>query len=243
MEIISRAAWGARAPRNRSVTTWARRTEVIVHHSEGPTNQTVRSIQDFHMDPAPRGRGWSDIGYNFLVDDAGRIYEGRGWLVVGAHATDHNTSGIGVCYLGRNAPTAAAKRSIRAVYDEACRRAGRTLARRGHGQVNATSCPGSNLQAWVRAGMPAGGAPAPSDTAAPAWPGRVLRVTDPLMRGDDVRTWQRRMGERGWTLAADGIFGQASRRTAMLFQTEKKLPRTGEVDRATWTATWKSPIT
>ncbi|WP_433228303.1 N-acetylmuramoyl-L-alanine amidase [Actinomadura formosensis] len=152
MNIISRAEWGARRPRSRSTVTWGRRTEFIVHYSEGPTTQSVRSIQDFHMGT----RGWSDIGYNFLVDVHGRIYAGRGWLVVGAHAPGHNTSGIGVCMIGQDGDaTPAATRSIRALYDEACRRAGRNLAKLGHRDVYATSCPGDQLYAWVRAGMPA----------------------------------------------------------------------------------------
>lgn len=152
MQVISRAKWGARAPRSRSTVGWSQRREFIVHYSEGPTTQSVRSIQDFHMD----GRGWSDIGYNFLVDVKGRIYEGRGWLVVGAHAPGHNASGIGVCMIGRDGDaTPAAKRSIRWLYDEAVRRAGRNLAKLGHRDVYATSCPGNELYAWVRAGMPA----------------------------------------------------------------------------------------
>lgn len=152
MEIISRAKWGARAPRSRSTVSWSQRREFIVHYSEGPTSQTVRQIQDFHMD----GRGWSDVGYNFLVDVKGRIYEGRGWLVVGAHAPDHNSSGIGVCMIGRDGDaTPAAKKAIRWLYDEACRRKGGKLKMLGHRDVYATSCPGNELYAWVRAGMPA----------------------------------------------------------------------------------------
>jgi hypothetical protein len=155
VDIISRREWGARAPRSRSTTTWSRRTEFVVHYSAGPTSQTPKQIQAFHMN----SNGWSDIGYNFLVDTRGRIYEGRGWLVVGAHADGHNTSGIGVCFIGRNGDaTAAAKRSIRALYDEARRRKGRALAKRGHGQLpgQATACPGTQLLNWVKAGMPAG---------------------------------------------------------------------------------------
>ncbi|GLZ13160.1 hypothetical protein Acsp04_33950 [Actinomadura sp. NBRC 104425] len=153
MDIIGRAEWGARAPRSRTTTTWSRRTEFIVHYSEGPTTQTPRQIQDHHMD----SNGWADIGYNFLVDVMGRIYEGRGWLVVGAHATGHNTSGIGVCMIGRNGDaTTAAENAIRWLYDEAVRRAGRSLKKLGHRDVTATSCPGDQLYAWVRAGMPAG---------------------------------------------------------------------------------------
>jgi len=154
VEIISRAKWGARAPRSRARVSWRDRRELIVHYSEGPTTQSVRSIQDFHMD----GRGWSDIGYNFLVDVKGRIYEGRGWLVQGSHAPNHNRSGIGVCMIGRDGDaTPAAKRSIRWLYDEAVRRAGRNLAKLGHRDVYATSCPGNELHAWVRAGMPVTG--------------------------------------------------------------------------------------
>ncbi|MFB4307000.1 N-acetylmuramoyl-L-alanine amidase [Actinomadura sp. GTD37] len=152
MNIISRAEWGARAPRARSTVTWGDRREVVVHYSEGPTTQTVRSIQDFHMGP---DRRWSDVGYNFLVDVQGRIYEGRGWLTVGAHAPDHNSSGIGICMIGRDGDaTPAAERSIRAIYDEACRRAGRSLAKLGHRDVYETSCPGDQLWNWVHAGMP-----------------------------------------------------------------------------------------
>ena len=104
MDIISREEWGARAPRSRSTVSWGDRTEFIVHYSEGPTTQSVRSIQNFHMDT----RGWSDIGYNFLVDVQGRIYEGRGWLTVGAHAPGHNASGIGVCMIGRDGEATSA---------------------------------------------------------------------------------------------------------------------------------------
>src|SRR5690606_8996743 len=152
VNIISRKSWGARAPRSRSTVSWSQRREFIVHYSYGPTTQSVRSIQDFHMD----SNRWSDIGYNFLVDTAGRIYEGRGWLVQGSHAPGHNTSGIGVCMIGRDGDsTAAAKKAIRWLYDEAVRLAGRNLAKLGHRDVYATSCPGNELYAWVRAGMPA----------------------------------------------------------------------------------------
>lgn len=152
--IIERSEWGARAARGQDYVAPSQRSEFIIHHSAGPANQRVRSIQDFHLD----GRGWSDIGYNLLVDDAGNAYEGRGWDVAGAHAVGHNTSGIGVCYIGQNAPTAEAKATIRALYNEANRRTGRELDYKGHQDVNATSCPGSSLQSWINDGMPAGAA-------------------------------------------------------------------------------------
>lgn len=151
MNIIGRAQWGARPAKNRTSVPWTQRRSFVVHYSAGPSTQTVKQIQNYHMD----GNGWSDVGYNFLVDVSGRIYEGRGWTIVGAHAPNHNTSGIGVCMIGRDGDsTPAAKKAIRWLYDEANRRAGRTLQRLGHRDVYSTSCPGNELHAWVKAGMP-----------------------------------------------------------------------------------------
>ena len=61
---------------------------VYVHHSAGPQQQTVRTIQNFHMD----SRGWSDIAYNWLVNDQGDIFEGRGWGIVGGATKNENST-------------------------------------------------------------------------------------------------------------------------------------------------------
>lgn len=239
MKIVTRAGWNARDPKNVNAVPWSVRTEFFVHHTDGPTTQTIRSIQDFHMGPQ---RGWSDVGYNFLVRDDGTIYEGRGWLVVGAHCPDHNRTGISASYIGKNAPTEAALRSIRWLYDEACRRAGRKLRKLGHGDRFATECPGPKLQAWVDAGMPVGDVEKPPKVVVkdgvPQWPGRTLKVAEPMQRGDDVKTWQAKLAARGWELDVDGWYGPASRTVCFGYQRATGLPDTGEVDRATWQMTW-----
>ncbi len=151
--IVDRAGWNARPPRDPDDVehvALSARTEFVVHHTETPTTRSPRSIQDGHMDE----RGWNDIGYNFLVRDDGTVYEGRGWLVRGAHAKDHNVTGLGCAYIGMNAPTEAAKESIRALYDEACTKTGHALSQLGHSQVGDTDCPGTKLLAWVESGMP-----------------------------------------------------------------------------------------
>ena len=76
-------------------------THLIVHHSAGTNTATdwaavVRSIWDFHVFT----RGWSDIGYNWLVDPNGVIYEGRGDGILGAHFCGTNGSTMGTCVLG-----------------------------------------------------------------------------------------------------------------------------------------------
>lgn len=238
--IISRSGWGARAPRNRTGTTWSARTGFTVHYSAGPPTQTPRQIQNFHMD----GQGWADVGYNFLVDRSGNVYEGRGWLTVGAHAAPHNTSHIGVCFIGRDGDaTPEAKAAIRWLYDEANRRAGRTLARTWHGGLsgNSTACPGADLREWVRAGMPTDGALPPAGSVSP-FPGPILRQP-PVVHTQTCRTWQARMRERGWRIDVDGWYGPASERVCRQFQSEKGFSVDGRVGPQTWAGAWTAPIT
>lgn len=159
MKIISRAAWGAKAWNGTPASVpLSARTEFFVHYDGGAhitrTGYAImRAIEAEHL-----GNGWSGVGYNFVVDQAGNVYEGRGWGLQGAHCPNHNISGIGVQIAigGDQEPSAKALAACRALYEEACRKTGRTLAKRGHRDGIATSCPGTKLYAWVKAGMPAG---------------------------------------------------------------------------------------
>lgn len=150
MEYVTRAEWGARDPDRVITVSRSLRTEFIVHYSAASQTQTVRSIQNYHMDT----RGWDDIGYNWLCDVKGTLYIGRGWDTLGTHTVGHNTSGIAVCFIGTNADvTEAAKRTIRMLADEADRVMGRKLTRYGHRDLDQTTCPGDNLYGWVHSGM------------------------------------------------------------------------------------------
>ncbi len=104
--IVMRSAWGA-APAPDCVGPDQTINAVVVHHTEGTNTYAaadsagiVRGIQAYHMD----GRGWCDIGYNFLVDRFGVIFEGRvGGINVpvhGAHAYEWNTTTAGVSLMG-----------------------------------------------------------------------------------------------------------------------------------------------
>ncbi|GAA3172384.1 hypothetical protein GCM10010486_44730 [Nonomuraea roseoviolacea subsp. carminata] len=72
----------------------------------------------------------------------------------------------------------------------------------------------------------------------PQWPGRTLKVSEPMQRGDDVKTWQAKMAARGWGIDVDGWYGAQSRTVCRGFQKATGLPATGEVDRDTWAMTW-----
>lgn len=247
MRIVTRAGWNARASKGVYTVPWSARTEFYVHHTDGPTTQSIQAIQNFHMGPA---RGWSDIGYNFLVRHDGTIYEGRGWLVVGAHCPNHNRTGIGVAYIGDNNPTPAAQRAIRWLYDEACRRAGRTLAKRCHGDSYPTECPGPKLRAWVKAGMPATGAT--TAPAATSWTEELVKDLPMLKQGADnydVKTIRSCLFARGG-LSADSHNGTAGLQAWLektvfdagltadvkAFQRAKKIDVDGIVGPKTWTA-------
>lgn len=161
LEIISRAGWGARAPRSRETVSWSKRTGFMGHYSAASASQTVREIQNFHMDT----RGWSDIGYNFLINSVtGKVYEGRGWTVLGAHCKGYNTPNIGVCVIGKDRAgikdvSDAARRSFKALYEEAQERKGGKLTLLGHRDHGSTDCPGDELYAWIHAGLPIVGQP------------------------------------------------------------------------------------
>ena len=106
--IMPRLSWGADESIRRGPPTYAPAVRfAIVHHTAGRNDYSraeaaaiVKGIQLFHV----QGNGWNDIGYNFLVDRFGTIYEGRfGGIdrnVVGAHALGFNTGSVGIALLG-----------------------------------------------------------------------------------------------------------------------------------------------
>ncbi|MCB0642649.1 MAG: N-acetylmuramoyl-L-alanine amidase, partial [Phaeodactylibacter sp.] len=76
-------------------------THLIVHHSAGSNTSSdwaarVRSIWNGHVN----GNGWDDIGYNWLIDPNGVLYQGRGENVLGAHFCGTNGGTMGVCMMG-----------------------------------------------------------------------------------------------------------------------------------------------
>lgn len=86
-------------------TTWSKlnifnkRTidEIIVHCSATPEGKdyTVEDIRRSHL-----ARGFSDIGYHYVIYRDGSIHQGREESKIGAHCTGHNSHSIGICYIG-----------------------------------------------------------------------------------------------------------------------------------------------
>jgi len=115
--IISRGEWGADEAYTTSHWTqkYAPLRAAVVHHTAGTNTYTaaqsagiVRAIFTYHAVT----REWGDIGYNFLVDKYGQIFEGRqgslqaasgapkGWLVEGGHSRGYNRGSLGISAMG-----------------------------------------------------------------------------------------------------------------------------------------------
>jgi hypothetical protein len=170
--IVPRESWGADESIVRAEPRYAEELHLaVVHHTAGSTPATpeesaavLRAIQVYHV----KSNGWNDIGYNFLLDPLGQVFEGRvGGIernVIGAHALGFNTGSVGIALLGnfeKKAVTPEARAALPAFLawrldvghldplstvtyvSDGTPYELRAIS--GHRDVNATACPGAKL--------------------------------------------------------------------------------------------------
>lgn len=156
--ISARSEWGARPVRSNH-DPMAPIHRMTVHHSalisEATDKQDVareiRDIQRTHQD----GRHWADIGYHFVIDRGGRVWEGRSIDLQGAHAgnPDLNRGNVGIVVLGDfnvQAVNREQTHSLRMLMLYLMERYGVTAESvHTHGELKNTLCPGAALQAEV----------------------------------------------------------------------------------------------
>ncbi|MCA1675473.1 MAG: N-acetylmuramoyl-L-alanine amidase, partial [Actinobacteria bacterium] len=176
--IVSRAAWGADeswrtvgtgcngSPEYASAVRFS-----VVHHtvnsntySAADSARMMRAIYHFHT----HDRKWCDIGYNFIIDRFGTVFEGRAGginrAVIGAHAQGFNSGSTGVALLGEftsTAPSGPAYTSLRNLLAwklelhgvnprGTVSAGGRTISTiSAHRDVGSTACPGDRLYALL----------------------------------------------------------------------------------------------
>ncbi|WP_432198367.1 peptidoglycan recognition protein family protein [Streptomyces sp. bgisy027] len=123
--ITSRARWGADesiSPAAPGYLPGGKIKAAVVHHTAGSNSYTctdapavVRGIHAYHVGQL----GWKDIGYNFLIDKCGTIYEGRkGGVdrpVLGSHAYGFNSQTTGIAVLGTYTSTTPSKAVLTSV--------------------------------------------------------------------------------------------------------------------------------
>ncbi|MCX6406677.1 MAG: SpoIID/LytB domain-containing protein [Propionibacteriales bacterium] len=176
-KIISRSSWGAKGPTKGNECSapvyGASTLGAVIHHTAGSNDYTkaqsagiVRATQAYHTG----ARGWCDIGYNFLVDKYGQIFEGRRGGIAKQVRAAHSGNGpvnertVGISMMGtysKVAPTAATKKAVAdlvawrfslaklkatGTYSLGGLRLNRIV---GHRDVLSTECPGAVAYAWV----------------------------------------------------------------------------------------------
>lgn len=275
--VVTRAQWGARPPKTPPVPMPANPVGNLYHHTTGATLAPdqqgpdyypawVRSVQNYHMDH----NGWNDIGYNFLVDPHGTIYEGRGWHVVGAHAGVNTSGGScpctnsnshGVAFLGdSNQPgvlTLEAEESLRWLLDQAAAQWG-PQGHWGHRDVHPTDCPGDPLYAFEKGGLEVGPPPMPEPPPIPPNPAPQpappddwsQQIVDNLptvsygTNGQQVRNIQGLLVARGYLPgpgSIDGAYGPNTEAAVKRFQQNYSVA--GGADGVVGRNTWTALLT
>ncbi|XP_024864215.1 N-acetylmuramoyl-L-alanine amidase isoform X2 [Kryptolebias marmoratus] len=161
-QIIPRCQWGAKAYRGTPIPLSLPLQFLYIHHTYEPSSpclsfpscsRDMRAMQRFHQEH----RGWSDIGYSFVVGSDGYVYEGRGWNRLGTHTRGHNAIGYGVSIIGNYTATLPSRHAMNLIRHQLVRCAvdGKGLAANftiyGHRQVvNYTACPGDALFSEIR---------------------------------------------------------------------------------------------
>ncbi|MFC4120146.1 N-acetylmuramoyl-L-alanine amidase [Nonomuraea zeae] len=250
IDLVLRRDWNARPPRG-DYTQLDSTKGVKVHYTGGKVDPgivsdhngcvaLVQSIQGYHMDD----NGWIDIGYSYVACPHMKVFEGRGLH----HLPAANGPGLNAAHyavlglVGNSGLVQPPEGLLHAILDAVQHlrergHAGKEI--KGHRDGYSTDCPGEPLYAWVKRGAPRPTPPGPGP-AAPPFPGRLLKYP-PVMRGDDVRTWQRQMSSRGWDLEVDGAYGAGSREVCRRFQRQQGVADDGIVGPVTWRLAWEAP--
>ena len=158
VDFRSRSSWTVTPPRLEWLQSASRYSRVTIHHAGMQTNH--------HMNPKEvaadidnilaghRARQFGDIGYHFIVDRAGSVWEGRSLKYTGAHVSAQNDENIGIMLLGNFENQRPSGNQMRGLYELVH---GLRLhfgipsdLIYGHRDLGQTLCPGRYLYGYVR---------------------------------------------------------------------------------------------
>lgn len=119
-------------------------------HSKADAARMLTSIRNGHL-----AQGWADIGYHYIIDPQGRIWEGRPVRYQGAHVKENNEHNLGIMVLGsfdQERPTPEALATLDEFVADRMR-AYRVPINRvyTHQEIMPTACPGRYLQTYMLA--------------------------------------------------------------------------------------------
>lgn len=165
--VIARSQWTrVGIARPGEVNPLGQVNRITIHHdgmdgftstSTGDAIDRLETIRAAHVNQ----RKFADIGYHFVIDPGGRVWEGRSLKFQGAHVRDQNENNLGVMCLGnfdRHQPSGPQLQTLDRFVAAQMRRFRVPINRvYTHQELNPTACPGRNLQRYMVATRGGGG--------------------------------------------------------------------------------------
>ena len=203
-------------------------TAIVIHHDNNHNLTNPNSIHKYHL-----SKGWSGIGYNYIVYSDGDIYKGRG-IKRAAHCKGANHYSLGICISGdfhgsdAMTPTIQQMKSASDLIKQLLREYPSIKTIKMHREIakKPTACPGNKfpMKELIVA----------VNQHEPRQYKRALRYTRPLMRGIDVRDLQVKLNSLNIKCGVvDGIFGDKTESAVKKYQ-KRLYPHNGIVSRELW---------
>lgn len=158
LNIIPRAEWATERPRFDKFMPMNRIYRVTIHHTateDGELSGTTSTILQKILHVHKNHNGWADIGYHFIIDTTGKVWEGRNIQYQGAHAGSGklNEGNIGIALIGNfeiNKPSLLQTRTLKMLIRQLKFKysiEGKNIF--GHGHLKNTKCPGQHLHSVI----------------------------------------------------------------------------------------------
>lgn len=131
--------------------------KIIIHCLATPEGKhfTVADVRRWHTTPTSKGgRGWSDIGYHYVIYLDGSVHKGRPIEIAGAHTLGQNKNSIGIAYVGgcaadgktpKDTRTDAQKKALRELVTELQKEYPNATIH-GHNEFANKACPSFNVK-------------------------------------------------------------------------------------------------
>lgn len=165
--IIPRSDWAKGAPIAARMTPAQTISRITIHHDgmdsftstdRGSAAARLEQIRNAHLNRP--GEPFGDIGYHYVIDPAGRVWQGRTLQWQGAHVAKQNQGNLGICVLGNYQIQNPSDRSLetldRFVGEQMATYRVPTSRVYTHRELASTACPGNNLQPLIARSRSAG---------------------------------------------------------------------------------------
>ncbi|MEO1236759.1 MAG: peptidoglycan recognition family protein [Planctomycetota bacterium] len=156
--VLPRSRWTRHGLAGRNINRMNGVKTITLHHegwtpftatSAAASEDRIEQIRQIHT----RDRGWADLGYHFVIDRQGRVYQGRSVTFQGAHVSDNNPHNLGIMMLGNFEQQKPTREQV----DAMSRFTRQMMAAYGvpgsrvqtHREIKPTACPGRYMQAHV----------------------------------------------------------------------------------------------